>query len=407
MTGPLAHVRVLDMSRILAGPWAAQTLGDLGADVIKVERPGAGDDTRQWGPPFLGGPDGAPTEESAYFISANRGKKSITVDISAPRGQALIRALAAKSDVLIENFKVGGLVRYGLDHESLRKEAPGLVYCSITGFGQTGPYAPRGGYDFMIQAMGGLMSLTGEPDDRPGGGPQKAGLAVSDLFCGMYAVVAIQAALTHRDRTGVGQHIDLALLDSTVAMLSMMASNYFVSGAPPPRMGNAHPNVAPYQLYATSDGHIVIAVGNDSQFARLCDVVGRPALAADPLFADNSSRLRNRDALNDALSAALRGRASADWLGRFAAANVPSSPVNDVAQVFADPQVAHRGMKVVLPHGSGAAVAHSGSPLRFSKTPVAYRGSAPMLGEHTDEVLGSVLGLEDAAIAELRADGVI
>ena len=407
MTAPLSHIRVLDLSRVLAGPWAAQTLADLGAEVVKVERPGAGDDTRKWGPPFLPGPDGAPTAETAYFLSANRGKKSITVDMATPRGQELVRALAARSDVLIENFKVGGLARYGLDYASLSARHPGLIYCSITGFGQSGPYAARGGYDFMIQAMGGLMSLTGERDDRPGGGPQKAGLAVSDLFCGMYATIAIQAALAHRERTGEGQHIDLALLDSTVAMLSMMATNYFTSGAPPRRMGNAHPNVAPYQLYRTADGHIVVAVGNDRQFARLCGAVGRPALADDARFADNARRLANRDALDAALCPALRTRTSAEWLAALADAGVPAAPVNDVAGVFADPQVIHRGMKVELPHAAGVAAAHAASPLRFSATPVRYTTSAPTLGEHTDEVLGELLGLSRDEIERLRADGTV
>ncbi len=407
MTAPLAHIRVLDMSRVLAGPWAAQTLADLGAEVVKVERPGAGDDTRQWGPPFLPGPDGEATAESAYFLAANRGKKSITLDISGDRGREVARALAARSDVLIENFKVGGLARRGLDYESLRPLNPGLVYCSITGFGQTGPYAARGGYDFMIQAMGGLMSLTGERDDRPGGGPQKAGLAVSDLFCGMYATVAILAALAHRDRTGEGQHIDLALLDSTVAMLSTMASNYFATGAAPGRMGNAHPNVAPYQLYPTADGHIVVAVGNDGQFARLCAAVGRPELADDPRFAGNAARLAHRDALNAALEAALAARPGADWLALLAERGVPAAPVNDVAQAFADPQVRHRGVKVELPHASGAAAAHAGSPLRLSRTPVRYTASAPTLGQHTDEVLREVLGLPPGEIAALRAAGAV
>ncbi len=407
MTASLSHIRVLDLSRILAGPWAAQTLADLGAEVVKVERPGAGDDTRKWGPPFLPGPDGEPTAETAYFLSANRGKKSIAVDIASTGGQELIRALAARSDVLIENFKVGGLARYGLDYESLSAGNPGLVYCSITGFGQTGPYAARGGYDFMIQAMGGLMSLTGERDDKPGGGPQKAGLAVSDLFCGMYATIAILAALTHRERTGEGQHIDLALLDSTVAMLSMMATNYFTSGVAPGRMGNAHPNVAPYQLYPTADGHIVIAVGNDGQFARLCEVVGRPELAADPRFADNPRRLANRDALDEIVGGVLRTRASAGWLALLAAKNVPASPVNGIDQVFANPQVVHRGMKVDLPHAAGVGASHAASPLRFSRTPVRYTASAPMLGAHTDEVLARILDLSADEIAGLRAAGTI
>ena len=407
MTAPLSHVRVLDLSRVLAGPWATQTLADLGAEVVKVERPGAGDDTRKWGPPFLPGPNGEPTAETAYFLSANRGKKSIAVDLAAPRGQELIRALARRCDVLIENFKVGGLARYGLDYARLCAENPRLVYCSITGFGQTGPYAGRAGYDFMIQAMGGPMSLTGERDDRPGGGPQKAGVAISDLFCGMYATIAIQAALAHRERTGAGQHIDLALLDCTVAMLSTMAANYFATGAAPGRMGNAHPNVAPYQLYPTSDGHVVVTVGNDGQFARLCQAVGRPELAADPRFAGNGARLANRDALDEALNEALSARTTAAWLAALGERNVPAAPVNDIAGVFADPQVVHRGMKVDLPHASGATAAHAANPLRFSRTPVRYTTSAPTLGEHTGEVLAGLLGLSADEIAALRADGVV
>ena len=407
MSGPLSHLRVLDLSRILAGPWAAQTLGDLGAEVIKIERPGSGDDTRGWGPPFLNRSDGDEGGESAYFMSANRGKKSVTVDLGTPRGQELVRALAEKSDVVIENFRVGGAAQFGLDYDTLSARNPGLVYCSITGFGQTGPYAERGGYDFIIQAMGGLMSLTGEPDDRPGGGPMKAGLAVSDLFTGMFAIVAIQAALAHRERTGEGQHIDMALLDSTVAILSMMASNYFIGGSPPGRMGNAHPNVAPYQLYTTADGHIVVAVGNDRQFQRLCGVAGRSDLAADARFQGNAARVTNRAALDVEMGEILLARTSADWLQALAGAGVACGPVNDIAQVFADPQVRARGMKVELPHSAGGHVAHAASPMRFSRTPVRYGASAPLLGEHTEAVLGGTLGLGAGEIAGLRADGVI
>lgn len=403
MDGALSHIRALDLSRVLAGPWATQILGDMGAEIVKVERPGKGDDTRGWGPPFLAGPDGRPTAETAYFLSANRGKKSVCIDMAAPRGQELIRTLAAKSDVLIENFKVGGLARYGLDYDSLRALNPRLVYCSITGFGQTGPYAARGGYDFMIQAMGGAMSLTGEPD----GEPQKAGLPISDLFCGMYAAVAILAALAWRERSGEGQHIDLALLDSTVAMLSTMAANYFATGAPPARFGNAHPNVAPYRLYPTADGHIVVTVGNDAQFGQLCAAVGRPECAADPRFASNADRLANRGALDAFIGGALRARSSAECLALLEERGVPCAPVNDLAAVFADPQVVHRGMKAGLPHASGGAAAHAGSPLRFSRTPVRYTASAPTLGAHTDSVLSGVLGLTDNEIAALRADGVI
>ncbi|MFP6758704.1 MAG: CaiB/BaiF CoA-transferase family protein [Alphaproteobacteria bacterium] len=407
MAGPFSHIRVLDLSRILAGPWAAQMLADLGAEVIKIERRGEGDDTRKWGPPFLKDADGKETAESAYYLSTNRGKKSVTVDLATPRGQALVATLADRSQVVIENFRVGGAARFGLDYETLAARNPSLVYCSITGFGQTGPYRDRGGYDFMIQAMGGLMSITGETDDRPGGGPQKAGLAVSDLFTGMYASVAINAALAHRERTGEGQHIDLALLDSTVAILSMMASNYFLSGTPPTRMGNAHPNVAPYRLFATADGHVVVAIGNDAQFGRYCTEIGLPAIAADPRFRDNSARLANRDALDDILSDAMMARTTGEWLAAFEAINVPSAPVNDVAQVFADPQVIARGMKIGLPHELGVEAPHAASPIKLSATPVAYTGSAPTLGGQTDQVLSKILELDPQEIAALRAENII
>ena len=407
MPGPLSHIRVLELSRILAGPWAAQNLADLGAEVIKIERPGAGDDTRQWGPPFLTDPDGNETPESAYFLSANRGKKSVTVDLSDPRGRDLARDLAAESDVVIENFRVGGAAKLGVGYDDLRARNPGLIYCSITGFGQTGPYKDRGGYDYIIQAMGGLMSITGERDDLPGGGPQKVGLAVTDLFTGMYATVAINAALVHRERTGAGQYIDMALLDCSAAMMSMMATNYFASGNVPKRMGHAHPNVVPYQLFATTDGHVVVAIGNDTQFARYCEAIGRAELASDPRFVDNRARVENRDAMVAILEEAMRGRSSAEWLERLAAAMVPSGPVNTVAQLFDDPQIKHRGMKVELPHTAAGTVAQPASPMRLSLTPVEYTRAAPILGEHTDAVLSGLLGLDADAVAALRADGVI
>jgi crotonobetainyl-CoA:carnitine CoA-transferase CaiB-like acyl-CoA transferase len=407
MPGPLSHVRVLDLSRVLAGPWAAQNLADLGAEVIKVERPGVGDDTRKWGPPFLTGANGGETRETAYFLCANRGKKSLTVDLAHPRGQALVRALAARSDVLIENFRVGGAARFGLGYDELAARNPGLVYCSITGFGQTGPHRRRGGYDFIVQAMGGLMSLTGEADDRPGGGPQRTGIAITDLFTGLYAAVAIEAALLHRERSGEGQYIDMALLDSTVAMLSMAASNYFVSGEPPRRRGNSHLNVVPYELFPTSDGHVVLAIGNDGQFARYCEALGRPELADDPRFQGNSERVRNREALDEILFAAMCERTSADWIAALAEAGVPCAPVNDVAEVFAEPQVVARGMRVELPHAAAGVAAHAGNPMRLSRTPVAYTRSAPLLGEHTEEVLAGLLGLDAGEIADLRAEGVV
>ena len=407
MPGPLSHIRVLELSRILAGPWAAQNLADLGAEVIKIERPGAGDDTRQWGPPFLKDPDGNETPESAYFLSANRGKKSVTVDLANPRGRDLARDLAAQSDVVIENFRVGGAAKLGLGHDDLRAANPGLIYCSITGFGQTGPYKDRGGYDYIIQAMGGLMSITGERDDLPGGGPQKVGLAVTDLFTGMYATVAITSALVHRERGGEGQYIDMALLDCSAAMMSMMATNYFASGNVPKRMGHAHPNVVPYQLFPTTDGHVVVAIGNDTQFARYCEAIGRAELATDPRFVDNRQRVANRDAMVAILEEAMAGRSSAEWLERLAEAMVPSGPVNTIDQVFDDPQIKHRGMKVELPHAVAGTVAQPGSPMRLSATPVEYTRAAPILGEHTDAVLSGLLGLSGDAVAALRADGVI
>ncbi|MDP6353290.1 MAG: CaiB/BaiF CoA-transferase family protein [Alphaproteobacteria bacterium] len=406
MPGPLSHIRVLELSRVLAGPWAAQNLADLGAEVIKIERPGIGDDTRKWGPPFLKDEAGAETAETAYYLSANRGKKSVTVDLATLRGQELVRLLARQCDVVIENFRVGGSARFGLDYESLAPTNPGLVYCSITGFGQDGPYKDRGGYDYIIQAMGGLMSITGERDDK-GGGPQKVGLAISDLFTGMYATVAINAALVHRERTGAGQYIDLALLDSTAAMLSMMATNYFASGTAPGRMGHAHPNVAPYQLFETADKPIVVAIGNDGQFARLCAAIGEPALAQDPRFSTNADRVANRDALAQVLATALGRRSGTEWLAAFAEAIIPCGPVNSIAQVFDDPQIRHRGMKVELPHATAGTVAQSGSPMRLSATPVSYTHAAPVLGEHTDQVLADRLGMSADAIEALRADGVI
>lgn len=398
MSGPLAHVRVLDLSRVLAGPWAGQTLADLGAEVIKVERPGAGDDTRAWGPPYLDG-----TTEAAYYLSANRGKKSVTIDMAAPEGQALIRDLAARSDVVLENFKVGGLKKYGLDHASLAAVNPRLVYCSITGFGQDGPYAHRAGYDFMIQGMGGLMSLTGEAD----GQPVKVGVAIADLFTGMYATTAILAALAHRDRTGQGQHIDLALLDCQVAMLANQAMNTLTTGTAPTRMGNAHPNIVPYQAFATADGHIILAVGNDAQFARFCQVAGRPDLAGDARFQTNAARVRARAELVPLLEEVLRTRPSADWLAGLEAVGVPCGPINTLDQVFADPQVRHRGMVVPLPHPTAGSVDVVASPIHYSATPLEAGTAPPTLGQHTGEVLGGLLGLDDARLADLRARGVI
>jgi crotonobetainyl-CoA:carnitine CoA-transferase CaiB-like acyl-CoA transferase len=405
--GALSHLRVLDLSRVLAGPWATQLLGDLGAEVIKVERPGTGDDTRSWGPPYLRGPDGRDTSESAYYLCANRNKKSVTIDWMHPRGQQLVRALALQSDVLVENFKVGSLARHGLDHATLAKANPRLIYCSITGFGQTGPYAARPGYDFLVQGMGGLMSLGGRPEGEPGAGPMKAGVAIVDILTGLYASNAILAALAWRERSGAGQHIDLALLDVQVACLANQALNYLTTGRPPERLGNAHPSIVPYQDFRTADGYILIAVGNDRQFARLCEVLDRAALASDPRFATNVQRVAHRDVLVPLLGEVMRTRASAAWLRLLEAAGVPSGPINDLAQVFADPQVRARGMQLELPHASAGRVPQVATPARLSATPPEYRAPPPALGEHTDEVLRDVLDLDDAEITALRSTRVI
>ncbi|MFT3664156.1 CaiB/BaiF CoA transferase family protein [Piscinibacter sp.] len=412
---PLAGVRVLDLSRVLAGPWCTQTLGDLGADVIKIERPPrdgvGGDDTRGWGPPFLRDRDGHDTSDAAYYLGANRNKRSVTVDIARPEGQALIRRLAADSDVFVENFKVGDMARYGLDSAALLALNPRLVYCSITGFGQTGPYRERAGYDYAVQGMGGLMSVTGPSrreiaDDAPGGGPQKVGVAVADLFTGMYATTAILAALRHRDLTGRGQVIDMALLDTQVAMLANLGANYLVTGVAPQRLGNAHQNIVPYQVFEVADGHMILAVGNDGQFAKFCDIAGRPELAADPRFARNADRVRHRDVLVPLLAGLMRTRAKADWLAELEAAKVPCGPINDLAEVFADPQVRERGMAVALPHPLAETVRLVASPIKLSATPVQYRRAPPLLGEHTDEVLAQA-GLSGDEVRALRAAGVV
>ena len=398
MPGPLSHLRVLDLSRVLAGPWATQLLADLGAEVIKVERPGTGDDTRHWGPPYL-----HDTSEAAYYLSANRGKRSLTLDLAASAGQDIARRLARESDVLVENFAVGTLARWGLDWESVRAVNPRLVYCSITGYGQTGPNRERAGYDFAIQAEAGLMSVTGATD----GGPQKVGVAVSDLTAGLYASVAILAALVHRDRTGEGQCIDLALFDTQVAALANVASNYLVSAEIPRRWGNGHVNIVPYNLFDTADRPIVLAIGNDAQFRRCCEVAGRPDLAADPRFATNDARLRHREPCIAALEPVLRARTAADWLAVLGAAGIPCAPVNDVAEVFASPQAAARGLRVDLPHPTAGTMPSVGNPIRLSATPVTYGTPPPLLGQHTDAILRDRLGLSAATIAELRARGVV
>jgi formyl-CoA transferase len=405
--GPLAHLVVLDLSRVLAGPWCTQLLADLGATVIKIERPVGGDDTRAWGPPYLRDAAGRDTSESAYFLACNRGKQSVAVDFTRPEGQAIVRSLAAGADVLIENFKVGGLVKYGLDHATLRALHPRLVYASITGFGQDGPYADRAGYDFIIQGISGFMSVTGERDDRPGGGPQKAGVAITDLMTGMYASTAILAALAHRDRTGEGQHIDAALLDSAVAMMATLDMNYLVTGVAPGRAGNAHQNIVPYQVFACADGHLVIAVGNDGQFARFCAAAGRPEWSADERFATNAARVRHRDVLVPLIDAVVRTRTQRDWLDDLERRGVPCGPINRLDQVFDDPQVRARALRRDLPHPLAGTVPQVAAPLRFSTTPLAFDTPPPMLGEHTVAVLKARLGYDDARLAALADAGVI
>jgi len=404
--GALGHLRVLDLSRVLAGPWASQVLADLGADVVKVERPGAGDDTRRWGPPWLRDARGEETGESAYFLSANRGKRSVTIDLARPEGQALVRRLAARADVLLENFRVDGLEQYGLGYAALAALNPRLVYCSITGFGQTGPYRHRAGYDFLLQAMGGLMSVTGAPDGAPGGGPMKVGVAVTDVLTGMYAATAVLAALAHRERSGLGQHVDLSLLDVQVAMLANQAQSYLTTGEAPGRLGNAHPSIVPYQAFAAADGHLVLAVGNDGQFARLCGVLGRPALATDPRFATNTARVEHRGELLALLEPALVARPAAAWITALEAAGVPCGPINDLRQVFDDPQVRHRGIRQEVDHPSAGRAALVASPIRLSRTPVEPPSAPPTLGQHTDEVLAE-LGLAEAEVRSLRDAAVI
>ena len=408
----LEGIRVLDLSRVLAGPWCTQTLADLGADVIKIERPGAGDDTRNWGPPFLPTADGRESHESAYYLGANRNKRSVTCDIAQPEGQALVRELAEHCDVFIENFKVGDMARYGLDYASLKAINPRLVYCSLTGFGQNGPYAPRAGYDYIIQGMGGLMSVTGERDDL-NGGPQKVGVAVADLFTGMYATVGILAALRHAERTGEGQHLDMALLDTQVAMLANLGANYLVSDKAPGRMGNAHQNIVPYQVFEVApraDGgkdFIILAVGNDGQYAKFCEVAGRPDLASEPRFVKNADRVRHRAELVPLLEAVMKTRAKADWLSALEAAKVPCGAINSLDEVFADPQVQARGMVTHWQHPLRADLPLVSSPIKLEKTPVRTDRPPPMLGQHTDEVLGELLGVDAARLATLRDRQVI
>ncbi len=407
MPGALSHIRGLDLSRVLAGPWAGQLLGDLGAEIIKVERPGTGDETRAWAPPRLKDADGRDTSESAYFLCANRNKKSVTLDISHPDGQAVIRALARQSDVLLENFKVGGLEHYGLDYASLRSVNPRLVYCSITGFGQTGPYAPRAGYDFLIQGMGGLMSITGRRDDEAGAGPQKVGVALTDILTGLYASAAILAALAHRDISGAGQYIDMALLDVQVASLANQHANYLTTGVPPRRMGNAHPNIVPYEDFPTADGDMILAVGNDGQFARLCRAMGHPEWAVDERFATNTARVANRGVLVPLLRQSSVMRTTQEWIAALEPAGVPCGPINRLDQVFDDPQIKARGLRIELPHPLAGSVPLVANPIRLSETPVEYRSAPPLLGQHTREVLTGLVGMSGDEVASLASRGVI
>ena len=402
--GPLDGIRILDLSRVLAGPFCTQMLADLGAEVIKVERPGVGDETRTWGPPYVRDEEGADTTESAYYLCANRNKRSITVDFSRPRGVALVKRLLQRCDVLMENFRVGGLAKFGLGYEQLREEFPGLVYCSITGFGQTGPYAHRPGYDMMAQGMGGLISITGEPD-RP---PSKVPVAINDIMTGMYTAVAMLSAVRHRDLTGEGQQVDVGLLDVQVSWLANVASNYLVGGKLPRRLGTAHPNTVPYQVFPTGDGFIIIAANNDRQFERFCEAAGTPELLADPDFASNALRVRNRDRLIPLIEAVARTRSTAQWMEALEAAAVPCAPVNTIDQVFADPQIEAREMEIGMPHPlAGEDIRLVGSPIGLSRTPASYRRAPPTLGQHTDEVLAEMLGLSESECDALRGEGVI
>lgn len=407
MPSALSHIRVLDLSRILAGPWASQMLADLGADVIKVERPKVGDDTRQWGPPWLTDSDGCATDESAYFTCANRGKRSMTVDITTADGQAIIRDLVAKSDVLLENYKVDGLKKYGLDYQSLKSINPQLIYCSITGFGQTGPLKHRAGYDFMIQAMGGLMSVTGQPEGQPGAGPQKVGVALADIMTGLYASNACMAALIRREHSGVGQHIDLALLDVQVATLANQASNYLASDTVPKRLGNAHPNIVPYQSFATADGHFILAVGNDSQFARLAELLGHREWASDGLYRSNAQRVSSRFELIPLLEPCFKLYSTEHWIDALEKVGVPCGPINSIDQVFANEQVIARGMQQRVAHATAGEVGLVANPIKLSESPIVEAKAPPMLGEHTIEILQDVLSLDAAECERLTSKGIV
>ena len=407
MAGPLSHIKVLDMSRVLAAPWAAQNLADLGADVIKVERPGKGDDSRAYAPPFLKDAQGKDTHESAYFCAANRGKRSITVNLTKPAGQQLVRELAQQCDVLLENYKVGDLARYGLGYNDLKALNPGLIYCSVTGFGQTGPYKDRPGYDFMAQGMGGMMSITGERDDLPGGGPQRVGTPIIDLTSGMYASIAICAALAHRAVTGKGQWIDIALLDTCVAYLANQGMNFLATGETPGRIGNAHPNIVPYQTFRTKDGDIILACGNDNLFSKFCAAAGCMQFAKDSRFSTNGQRVRNREEITRLLNEVFVARPTREWVELLDAAGVSNGPINNIAQVFEEPQVIARGLRFELPHATAGKVPLVASPMRFSETPLKHEVPPPALGQHTDEILRSVLKKSAAEIAKLRTAGVV
>jgi len=405
--GALSHIRVLDLSRVLAGPWCTQNLADLGADVLKIERPGTGDETRHWGPPFVKDEKGVITTETAYFICINRNKRSITVDISKPEGQTIIRELVLQSDVVVENYKVGDLAKYGLDYASLTQIKPDLVYCSITGFGQNGPYAQRPGYDYIVQGMGGFMSITGEADNKPGGGPQKAGVGTADLFTGMYATTAILAALVHRERTGEGQYIDMALLDTQVAVMANVSSNYLCSDEIPQRWGNASPIIVPYQTFPTSDGWVIIAVGNDSQFRQFVTAGGQEQLADDALYSKNPQRVLNREQLIPLLETMTRRKTKAQWLGLLEEAGVPCGPINNIKEVFENEQVKARGLQFDMPHPTTGSMKLVASPMRMSKTPVEINLAPPTLGQHTEEILHDRLKLDSEQIHNLRDQGII
>ena len=407
MPDPLSHLTVLDLSRVLAGPWCTQHLADLGATVWKIERPGSGDDTRAWGPPYLKDAQGRDTSEAAYYLACNRGKHSVAVDFTKPEGQAIVRELALQADVLVENYKVGGLARYGLDHASLAAPNPRLVYCSITGFGQDGPYAERAGYDFIIQGMTGFMSVTGERDDLPGGGPQKAGVAITDLVTGLFAATGILAALAERERTGRGRHVDACLFDSAVAMMTVMNLNYLVTGRAPGRLGNAHPNIVPYQVFACADGHLILAVGNDGQFAKFCEAAGVAAWAADPRFARNADRVRHRGTLVPMVAEVVRTKRQREWLELLEPLGVPCGPINPIDRVFDEPQLAARGLKLDLPHPLAGSVPQVGFPLLLDGQRSDAAMPPPLLGQHTAQVLKERLGYDDARIADLVSRGVV